>query len=219
MMPSRPKMMMESCAKWTIIALLLTTAFVARADTPEPDPAVSTEPPPAPLTPPSAAREADSGAFDTIQEQLHQRVTQARTYFTAGRYDAAIGELNAAYALEPNPNYLFSIAQCHRRSGRNRDALSAYQRFLQASPDTPLKVETSNYIAELTVLIKQQDTIEKENKRPLWKKRWFWGIVGSSTVATVLGLSLGLGLQDNTTRIGFRFDTGSTAGALTRTAR
>jgi tetratricopeptide (TPR) repeat protein len=182
-------------------------------------PSAEVEPPPA-ASPADAVNSPvqDGGAFDTIDEQVRQLVARARTSFNAGQYAVAAQELEAAYKLKPNANYLFSIAQCQRRAGHHREARSLYQRFLSESPETPLKLETTNYISELNILITQDDAIEKERKRPVWKKPWFWGVVGSATVAAAvaLGVGLGVGLKDKAATIGFSFPMGSTASALTR---
>lgn len=201
------------------MGLGIVTPNFARAAVQDPPPAavettVEIEPPPAPLT---EATQQDSGAFDTVEDQVQQRVASARVAFTSGRYDDAIRELQAAYKLKPNPNYLFSIAQSHRRAGRNREALAVYQRFLKESPETPLKLETLNYVSELTTLINREDAIEREKRRPLTKRAWFWGVLASSTVAgaVVLGVGLGVGLKDNTQTIGFSFPTDASKKALT----
>jgi tetratricopeptide (TPR) repeat protein len=209
-------------SQWRFMLLLFMALLlgagqsVAHADEPEP------EPPPGPATPeaPSAAPNAEaaaqqeSGAFGTIDEQVQERLARARTHFSAGRYDDAIVELQSAYKLKPNPNYLFSIGQSHRRAGRHHEALDSYRRFLKESQNTPLRVETTNYITELTTLIRQQEAIELERRRPVWKKPWFWGVLGSSAAALALGIGLGVGLRDTTETIGFSFGPGSMTGAL-----
>lgn len=213
-MPSKTRTTMGSSVKLIRLALLLLWLgqSVARADEPEPEP----EPPPGPAVPTAAAAAApaDSGAFGTVEEQVQERLAKARSYFSASQYDAAISELQAAYRLKANPNYLFSIAQSHRRAGRHREALSYYQRFLTESQNTPLKVETLNYITELRTLLVQEEAIERERKRPVWKKPWFWGVLGSSAAAVALGVGLGVGLRDSTETIGFSFGAGSMTGAL-----
>lgn len=201
---------MESYGRLLFVLIVLSIGpSTARGDEPEP------EPPPGPSVPVEAqAPQQDSGTFGTIDEQVQERLARARALFAAGQYDAAISELQAAYGLKANPNYLFSIAQSHRRAGRHREALSFYQRFLRESPNTPLRAETTSYITELTTLIRQQETLETERRRRVWKKPWFWGVLGSSAAAVALGIGLGVGLRDGTESISFSFGTGSTTGAL-----
>lgn len=157
------------------------------------------------------SEENPSDAFGSIDEMVRQHVQAARTHFASGHYDQAIIELESAYKLRPNANYLFSIAQSHRRAGRNRKALSEYQRFLSADPNSSLRNETQNYIGELRTLIQQEDAIERERKRPIWKKGWFWGVVASSTavVGVSLGVGLGVGLKDSTQTINLSFGQGN----------
>lgn len=49
-------------------------------------------------------------------------------------YATAISELEAAYAIEPNPLLLYARAQAERFSGNCKTALELYQRFLDADP-------------------------------------------------------------------------------------
>lgn len=235
---------MESYGRWRIAAAFLafslqqlgsaqageqSASVPAVSASPAGSPAEDYEPPPSPSPldhdrdrEPAArlnqgqAASPDTGAFDTLDEQVQQRVARARAAFSAGHYDAALADLESAYKLKPNPNYLFSMAQCHRRSGRNRDALTMYQRFLRESPKSGLRMETLNYISELNTLIAQDDAIEQERRRPVWRKGWFWGVLASATVATgvALGVGLGVGLRQNPETIGFQFPNGSTASGL-----
>ena len=77
------------------------------------------------------------------------------------------------------------------------------QRYLVADPKTSLRAETNGYIQELTALLEKQEQIERERRKPAWRKPWFWGLVGGGValVATGLGLGLGLGLRDTRTVI------------------
>lgn len=210
-------MMTASFDRWLLLAvLLLGIVPIARADEPAPAASVQAASPAAAVAKDSAI--PDPGAFGTVAEQVQQHLQKARACFTSGQYDAAIRELHAAYQLKPNPNYLFSIAQSHRRAGRNREALATYQRFLRESPQTPLKAETISYMTELTLLLQQQDTIDREKRRPVWKKGWFWGVLSSSVVAVgvALGAGLAVGLADKAETLSFSFGPDATQSALRR---
>src|SRR5437588_411641 len=55
-------------------------------------------------------------------------------------------------------------------------------------------------------LIEKQEQLERERRRPLWKKAWFWGVVGSVSavvIGTSVGVGLGVGLKDDRTVLDF----------------
>lgn len=150
------------------------------------------EPPPAPLK-----------NEPSLEDRVDAHVQKASEHFSAGRFKDSAKELRAAHELDPQPIFLFNIAQSFRRSQQLRDALSYYQRYLLADPKTSLRAETNGYIQELTVLLEKQEQLERERRKPAWRKPWFWGLVGGGValVATGLGLGLGLGLRDTRTVI------------------
>lgn len=150
------------------------------------------EPPPAPLS-----------TDPSVDDQVDAHVQAATEHFAAGRYAQSVQELTAAHTLDPQPIFLFNIAQSLRRGQRLRDALAYYQRYLSVDPKSSLRAETHGYIQELKVILERQDQLERERRKPAWRKPWFWGLIGGSValVATGLGLGLGLALQDNRTVI------------------
>ncbi len=157
-----------------------------------PAPAAEHEPPPAPpKTDPS------------VEDQVDAHVQKASEHFSAGHYRDSAAELRAAHDLDPQPIFLFNIAQSLRRGQQLKEALSYYQRYLVADPKTSLRAETNGYIQELTALLEKQEQLEREKRKPAWRKAWFWGLMGGGValVATGLGLGLGLGLRDTRTVI------------------
>lgn len=74
-------------------------------------------------------------------EALADARLEARRHFRSGmsliaqkQYDAGIAELEAAYAIKPHPNVLFNIARAYQDSGRSKEALEVYQRYLASNP-------------------------------------------------------------------------------------
>jgi tetratricopeptide (TPR) repeat protein len=134
-----------------------------------------------------------------VMEQMQQRDEQATRYFQERRYDLALREWQAAHELGHHPIFLFNMAQCHRRAGRYREALALFQRYVELDPKSDLKLETLDKIHDLRILLDKQEQIERERRRPLWKKGWFWGVMTSTVAVAGAGLALGLsfGLRDN----------------------
>lgn len=144
--------------------------------------------------PPAALEDRRSAAVDRF-------VDQASDSFQHERYDDSVRALTQAYTLDPQPIFLFNMAQSFRRGQHLREALGTYRRFLAADPRSSLRAETAGYVKELVALIQKQDLLEAERKKPLWKKRWFWGVVAGATAAVGVGVGLGvgLGLRDDRT--------------------
>jgi tetratricopeptide (TPR) repeat protein len=104
------------------IALLVTLAAAA----------------PAAAQPSSNARNAATAAYQEGQ----------RRYLDED-YAAAAAQFEAAYRLDPDPAYLFNIAQAYRLAKDCPKALAFYKQFLAAVPKAPNAEAVKKYIAEL----------------------------------------------------------------------
>lgn len=82
---------------------------------------------------------------------------RARTHFQAGqalyalsRYEDALREFRAGYALVPKARFLLNIGHSHRRLGQLADARAAFQQFLERVPESdPDRAEARSYLAEV----------------------------------------------------------------------
>lgn len=152
------------------------------------------EPAPAPLQAESSDR----------QREAESHVKQAGAMYKAGQYLEAASELNVAYTLQPEPVYLFNIAQAYRKAARARAAQIMYARFIETAPKHPLVPEARGYLQDMDTLAKvqAQEQVMREalgreqaRNRPLWKRAWFWGLLGGVLGATAIGVGLGVGLS------------------------
>ncbi len=75
------------------------------------------------LTTPAAQAPAP-GTADDLSGQAIER-------FKARDYDAAARLFEQAYALDPNPNYLFNVGRVYEEKGDIRSAADYYQRFVK----------------------------------------------------------------------------------------
>jgi tetratricopeptide (TPR) repeat protein len=96
---------------------------------------------------------------------------EARAHFAKGKalqeqrkYDEAIVEYQAAYALTPLPPLLFNIAQAHRLSGNKAAALEYYDKYLTADPEGPLSEEAREHVStiKLQILVEQAEAARKQ---------------------------------------------------------
>jgi hypothetical protein len=67
-----------------------------------------------------------------------------------GRFDDAASEFELGFRFQPQPLFLYNIAQSSRRAGRIDKALDYYQRYLAASPQAPERAEVEQQLAELS---------------------------------------------------------------------
>lgn len=75
---------------------------------------------------------ADAGRKEKAAAQAHiQRATEAHT---AGNFDVALIELEAAYALDPLPDLLYAIGQVHVKLNNCPVAITYYEKFLATNP-------------------------------------------------------------------------------------
>lgn len=56
-----------------------------------------------------------------------------------GKFEVALDELKAAYALDPKPDLLFAIAQVYVKLDKCADAIAHYEKFLAATKDAQAK--------------------------------------------------------------------------------
>lgn len=71
------------------------------------------------------------------REVLGRLFTEARNAFEADDYPTSIARLEEAYALLPEPNILYRIAEMHEELGQREQAMARYQAYLIARPDAP----------------------------------------------------------------------------------
>lgn len=148
----------------------------------------------------------------------------ARRHFTLGqqlyeqeRYDDAVREFMTAKELKPIPAFDYNIGRCLDRLERWSEAADAYQRYLTADPHSAGAAELEQRIAVLRARTKSEAkpptttppatpatvTPATANvivaapppaRRPVYKRAWFWVVVGGGAVAIALGVGLGLTL-------------------------
>src|SRR5438105_11377844 len=78
-----------------------------------------------------------AAAQDDKTERARIHLKAAIAYYDEARYDDAVREMEAAYALKPLPDLQYNLAQCYERLGRYVDAAKAYETYLQQSPTAP----------------------------------------------------------------------------------
>jgi tetratricopeptide (TPR) repeat protein len=106
------------------------------------------------------ASEPKLSAPDTSKvEALFEQGTK---HYDVGEYDQAIATFKQAYALMPDPSFLFNIGQAYRQQKNCREARAAYKSYLRNAPDED-RPKTEQFIAEMDACVK----LEEERARRL----------------------------------------------------
>lgn len=80
--------------------------------------------------------------------------------YAAGEYLPAAVKFEAAFAADPDPVYLFNVAQAYRLGNACGKAATYYQRFLEAVPNPPNLENVKQYIEQSEACAKASGTLE-----------------------------------------------------------
>jgi tetratricopeptide (TPR) repeat protein len=137
------------------------------------------------------------------------RLERAERLYVVEEFEQALEEYTAAYQIEPRPELLFHIGQCHRRLGRPEEALFFFRGYLERVPDAPDRAQVEALAAgeEAKLAVARRATPAPaaasgptapatETARAgagWWRRWWFW--TGAAVVVAGIGLGVGLGLS------------------------
>ncbi len=191
----------------------------------EPAAATSTTPAsPAPASPatasPATSTSGTKAASGESQDpclsdpKCSELYDRARALSKAGQYDAALVLYQQTFAMRPLPWLLLNVGRMQQKLNRNDQALVTYRKILDWNAKQP--TDDQSNLADDEVLAKareyrqQADDALAEQRRqnpmaaqtgpavdktPLYKKWWFWTIVGGTVAAVAVGVGLGVGLS------------------------
>lgn len=118
-----PHLRVRSVALLTAATLLLTIGPSGHV--------LAASPAPAAGSATAAASPAASPPAGPASNGASELSGQAIERFKAKDYDAAVRLFEQAYAIDPNPNYLFNIGRVYEEKGDIRSAVDYYQRFVK----------------------------------------------------------------------------------------
>jgi tetratricopeptide (TPR) repeat protein len=165
---------------------------------------------------------AAQGLSDGQAKEAYQRGAQA---YAKHQYSAAASAFEEGFRLKPHPAFLFNLALTHRAMGQPQQAISYYERYLEALPSAPDRAQVEAAIADErrklpAAAIATRKTAPAEaasasssaavggltstgrdagstERTPIYRKWWFWAAGGAVVIAAV-GIGLGVGLQPGT---------------------
>ena len=80
--------------------------------------------------------------------------TDGQQRYAAGDYLPAAMKFEAAYAADPDPVYLFNVAQAYRLGNACPKAVAYYKRFLAAVPNPPNLAKVNQYLEQSEACVK-----------------------------------------------------------------
>lgn len=155
----------------TFIACTVSLAPDAHAQR-RPAPKANKDVAPAPTATPSAAQSNKARAADLFKKSADA--------YLHGDFAAAIGLLDEAYALDPQPVLLYNKARAHEGLGHVDEAIELYEKYLAEEPSSPdrgaieqrlvtLKKQRDEKLAlakERTAVEQERAAVEKERANP-----------------------------------------------------
>lgn len=113
---------------------------------------------------------------------------RAEEHTRAGEHTQAMASWQAAYRSEPRPIYTFRIAESARQAGATGEAIASYQRFLRDTHPPDFATERKSAEDYLPQLQKEQ----QDQKKPVYKRWWFWTIIGGAAAGIGAGIAAGV---------------------------
>jgi len=118
------------------------------------------------LARPSAtlAAEGSDTATEDSEQAARRHFAEGDAAFKAGRYDEALKEFEAGYAVSRRAGFLVNMAHTQRKLGHLREARSLYKKFLLVDANSKLRDEVRSVIAELDSALADEDQAERDRK-------------------------------------------------------
>ena len=110
----------------------------------------------------SQAQEAEKKPTPSEMEQAKKHYTDALDHHGHKEYRAAAREYEKAFALFPNPEFVFNAAQVYRLAGDVRTALAQYQRYLELDKEGRGAGDARAHIATLKIELEKLEREERE---------------------------------------------------------
>jgi tetratricopeptide (TPR) repeat protein len=152
--------------------------------------------------------------------QIDPDTQAAKRHFQRGtelygqeKYEEAVKEFTTAKELKPNPAFDYNIGRCYDRLERWKEAADAYERYLAADPQASGAMEIQERIAVLRARqapppgekppevtpppVTPANTLVSAPppaKKPVYKRAWFWAVIGGGAAAIAVGVALGVTL-------------------------
>lgn len=109
----------------------------------------------------------DGGHRDDAKAEFNQ----GNVSYNLGKYDEAIAHFEKAYSLSRVPEILFNLGQCYRKlwegdkkSELGRRALHYYQALVREAPQSRVRADADQFIAELEPAVAEAEARERQGQ-------------------------------------------------------
>ncbi len=120
---------------------------------------------------------------------------EAEKLFNVGLFREAAEMYQRAYVARAIPDFLFNIAQCYRRLPGTADlekAVFYFESFITNAPASPQRLEAEEQITSL----RREIAVRRGGHRPIYKRWWFWTLIGAAVVGATVGTAVALRPKD-----------------------
>lgn len=100
------------------------------------------------------------------KEEAQKHIAKATEAHQASKFDVALTELEAAFALDPQPDLLYAIGQVHVKLNNCPVAISFYERFLETKPAAEPAAATNEAIHNCRAQLEAQPTVVEPTPAP-----------------------------------------------------
>jgi tetratricopeptide (TPR) repeat protein len=162
------------------------------------------------------------GERSACADEFSDHYNRGMQLYEGKSYDEAVTELQKAYEIRQLPRLLLNIGTVYRKMGKAREALSYYELYLKAEPNPPRKIrkDLDEFIPQTRALLEKPSGKDGQPQpggttgpngqasatdptakpptagpaeTPIYKKPWFWGIVGgAAAVVLIAGIAGGV---------------------------
>ncbi len=135
-----------------------------------------------------------ASANDPATRAARRHFERGEKLFALGKFDDALEEYQTAFDAKPLPGFLYNIGQCYRNLGDYDQAIFSFKKYLKLAPEADNQEAVERLIEDLEEQ-KSRGEGEKfirkkpdEQKKPVYKKWWFWTGVAAAGVAGSIGI-------------------------------
>lgn len=146
---------------------------------------------------------AQAPPLDCQQDAACLQLSQSATErYKAGDLVEAQRLYKRAYEVRPDPRLLYNIARALHKHGQTGEAAPYYQRFLDSEiQDEQQRQKAREYLNQVSSELPaatptSPPTEASAAKKPVYKKWWFWTLLGGGVAAGV-AIGVGVGLTVN----------------------
>jgi tetratricopeptide (TPR) repeat protein len=155
---------------------------------------------------PAVAQDASADVAVGRDDEARAIFQAGRDAYARGEYAEALVAFRNAYELSGRAELQFNIGQAADRLRHDREAVSAFEAYLQAVPDASNRVEVEARLRVLRSEIARDDALRAQalagsgqtpaSDPPIVEQWWFWTLIGVAAVGAGVGIGFAVGSRE-----------------------